>query len=215
MSRDLTAALWPAERLGEALHSLANKSGLLGKSSHLPDPGRRLDREALGPWMETAAASLGLEAEPAATTYPQLERHLAVAGPALIRMPGDRNAPFLAVLRGNRRTLSLLAPDFSVQRHSTESVRAALTRDMEAPIAIELDQLLEDAGVPKRRRSRTKAAILQERLASGPIENCWILRLGPGAPFWRHLRDARLPSRLFWLGAAHLSNTCCGSRPGG
>ena len=117
MSRNLTAALWPAARLGEALHGLATKSGLLGKSSHLPDPSGNLDSASLGPWMETAAASLGLEADPAATTYPQLAGHLAVAGPALIRMPGDRNAPFLAVLRGNRRTLSLLAPDFSVRRY--------------------------------------------------------------------------------------------------
>jgi ATP-binding cassette subfamily B protein len=205
MSRDLTAALWPAPRLGEALHALATQSGLVGKSSQLPDPQGSLDSTSLGPWMETAAASLGLEAEPAGTTYPQLAGHLAVAGPALIRMPGNFDAPFFAVLRGNRRTLSLLAPDFSVQRRSTESVRAALTREMEAPIAAEVDRLLEDAGVPTRRRGRTKAAILQERLGSTPIENCWILRRGPGAPFWRHLRDAGLPSRLAWLGAAHFA----------
>ncbi len=203
MSRELSAALWPAARLGEALHALATKCGLLSKASPLADPHGNLDSQSLGPWMETAAASLGLEAEPAATTYPQLAGHLAVAGPALFRMPGDRNAPFLAVLRGNRRTLWLLAPDFSVLRFSMEAVRAALTRDLEAPIAAEVDALLAGAGVPTRRRSRTKAAILQERLSATPIENCWILRLGPGAPFWRHLRDTRLPSRLVWLGAAH------------
>ena len=92
---------------------------------------------------------------------------------------------------------------FRSHRHSTEAVRAALTRDLEAPVAAEVDGLLADAGVPTRRRERTKAAILQERLSSTPIDNCWILRLGPGAPFWRHLRDTRIPSRLMWLGAAH------------
>ena len=128
MSRDLTAAFWPPERLGEALHALATESGLIGKSPHLPDPRGNLDSDSLGPWIESAAGWLGLEAEPAATTYPQLSRHLAVAGPAVIRMSGDQRAPFLAVLGGNRRVLSLLAPDVSVHRQPIESVCAALTR---------------------------------------------------------------------------------------
>ena len=43
MSRDLTAALWPAARLGEALHSLATHSRLLTKAAQLTDPrGNRL-----------------------------------------------------------------------------------------------------------------------------------------------------------------------------
>jgi ATP-binding cassette subfamily B protein len=78
-----------------------------------------------------------------------------------------------------------------------------LCSEIEAPLLAEIDALLEQAEVPNRRRGRARAAILRERLGTSFIGGCWLLRTGPGSSFWRQLRSARLPGRLFGLAAAH------------
>ena len=57
---------WPASRLGEALDALAQKSGLSSKAAETRNPGANVtgDPAVLSRWIETAAASLHLEAEP-------------------------------------------------------------------------------------------------------------------------------------------------------
>ena len=71
-------------------------------------------------------------------------------------------------------------------------VCAALRRDFEAPLAAEVDQLLAEAGVPKRRQPRARAVILRERLGPSPVNCGWLLRLPPGASFWHQVCQARL-----------------------
>ena len=78
---------WPASRLGEALDALARRSGLSSKASETRNPGASIVGEpaVLNRWVETAAASLGLEAEPAGILHSELEDYLRTAGPAVIR----------------------------------------------------------------------------------------------------------------------------------
>jgi ATP-binding cassette, subfamily B, bacterial len=185
---DLTTLTWPAARLGEALEALARAAGLAPRAVEpLSPPAGPLwpSDEVLGRWLAAAAGHLGLEAEPMESTYGEVERLLLQVGPALLRLPGDSEPCFVALLGGRRRTVSLLGPDLKIHRLRRAVVAAALCRDLEAPLTAEVDRLLVEAGVPERRQARARAAILRGRLGPRPIGGCWLLRLPPGASFWQ------------------------------
>jgi ATP-binding cassette subfamily B protein len=170
---------WPAERLGEALEALARKSGLPVRDGEVPRPPATLALHAgmQGQWIEATAAWLGLEVEPVEIPYPDLERNLRAAGPALVRLS---NGSFAAILgKGN-----LLAPDLSVQRLQPAVLASQLAHDIEAPLRAEVDEFLEQAAVPARRRPRAYASILRERLRDARLGPAWSLRTPPGAGAW-------------------------------
>ena len=146
---------------------------------------------------------LGLEAEPVEAPYAEVEQLVRRAGPALLRLPGGGEPRFLALLGGRRRAVSILGPDRVVHRLQPEVLCAALCQALEQPLAAEVTRLLGEAGVPKRRQARARAAILRERLSPVRIDGCWLLRLPPGASLWRQVRQARLPRHLFGLIGAH------------
>ena len=190
---------WPASRVGEALEALARRSALRPKSVELPLPPANLadDPRQLGLWIESAASSLGVEAEPCEIRYADVERRLTLAAPALLRCSDGR---LLALLDAG----TLLAPDLSLRRLGTEAVRAELCAHAEALISSELDELLNCAGIGHRRRERARAALLRQRLAGTRVGHAWLLRLPPGASFPLALRLARVPWRLAMLAGAHL-----------
>jgi ATP-binding cassette, subfamily B, bacterial len=203
---DLTPLAWPAARLGEALAALARTAGLAPRAMELLSPPVGLPGhgdEALGGWLQAAASRLGLEAEPAEITYGEVEGRLRRLGPALLRLPGDGEPSVLACFGAGHRTVALLGPDLTVHRLRPAAVCAALCRDLEAPVAAEVDRLLVEAGVPKRRQARARAALLHERLGPRPIGGCWLLRLSPGASLWHQARQAHLPSHFLALVGAH------------
>jgi ATP-binding cassette, subfamily B, bacterial len=203
---DLTTLAWPAARLGEALEALALAAGLAPRAvKPLSPPASILwqDDETLGRWLEAAAGHLGLEAEPTEIPYGEIEPLLLRVGPALLRLPGDGEPRFLALLGGGHRMISLLGPDLVVHRLRRAVVRAALCRDLEAPLAAEVDRLLVEARVPRRCQARARTAILRERLGPRPIGSCWLLRHPPGASLWQQARLARLPCRLLALVGGH------------
>ena len=206
MMADLTPLAWPASRLNEALEALARRADLSPRAVELLSPPAELLQqgdEALGRWLRSAAGHLGLEAEPMEIPYGEVEPLLRQAGPALLRLPGDGEPCVLALLSGGRRRVSVLGPDLMVHRLRRAEVCAALCRDLEAPLAAQVDRLLVEAGVPARRQARARAAILRERLGSTPIGGGWLLRLPPGASLWHQARQARLPSRLLAFVSGH------------
>jgi ATP-binding cassette subfamily B protein len=82
-------------------------------------------------------------------------------------------------------------------------VRAALCRDLETPLAAQVDELLVGAGVPRRRQAHARTAILREQLRLRPIGGYWRLCLPPGASFWHQACQAHLLSRLLALVGGH------------
>jgi ATP-binding cassette subfamily B protein len=159
--------------------------------------------EALTRWIEAAAGCFGLEAEPVDAPYAEVEQLVRRAGPALLRWPGPGEPRFLALLGSRRGALSILGPDRVVHRLQPEVLRTALCQTMELPLVAEVTRLLDEAGVPKRRQARARAAILRERLSPVRLDGCWLLRLPPGASLWGQVRYARLPRHLVGLIGAH------------
>jgi len=196
MNPDLAGLLWPPSRLGEALQTLAAKwDQRLQTPSAIAN-----DRDALGEWLENAAAWLGLETQAVETLYADFDRQVSAMGPALLHI-GDG---FLVVRKSRSRSaVTVLAPDGKRHNVAPAAIRSALCIEMEGPVAEQVQQLLQRAGVPAAKQTKAREAILRERFSAQRIRGIWLLRLPPGANFWVQLRQARVPRRLLTLAGAH------------
>ena len=207
MTDQLNNLYWPPHKLGDALEELAMSAGLLDKrmdarahSAPFAD-GRPAsdDSEWPGRWVEAAAEWIGLEAEPLSIQYAEIEQVLRKAGPLVIRLSTEDGFRFLAIIRGTGRILYIVAPDGKTHRVKLESVRATIDRQLHITLATGLDPLLEEARIPRRRRTAVRSALLREVLGQVPIDNWWLVRLPPGAGFYKQVRKAGLPARFLTL----------------
>ena len=212
----LTGLLWPADRLGEALHALARESGLEPKAEPSSGPADPGDPEALGAWIEAAAAGAGLEAEPVETSYAEIEALLGRAAPAFLRLPGEESSQFLALALSGRRRATLLGPDDRLHRVPAATIRAALCREARRP---------DRSGGGRPAGARRGAAPPPRSGRGGPVARAlrqdpgrrllasWACRPGAAsdassaAPAWAGWRAA-------WWAPTRCS-TYCFCRPGG
>ncbi|WP_437575616.1 ATP-binding cassette domain-containing protein [Sorangium sp. So ce887] len=205
---DALAALeWPAERLGDAIEALALQGGLSPRAVAAPIPtaGHLRSADALGAWIDQAAGYLGVEAEPIAARYDEVDAALLRVAPALVWLRGGETPTFLAVVGRRGRELSVLRADRSAARVPVEAITRRISRPLEAQVLPEVDRVLARAGVRPRRRGRARQALLRERLGPVILDGIWSLRLPPGASFRRQIAAARVPRRLLGLLAAHAS----------
>jgi ATP-binding cassette subfamily B protein len=205
----LISASWPACRLGEAIDHLARQSRLGSRRDQIdPIPSdAAADPDRLGIWIEAAAARMGLEAEEVDSAYAETSDLLVRSGPALFRMPGSRDPHFLAILRGDSRHATLLAPDLSQPAQPLEDIRAALCAEVEGPVAAQATAVLDAAAIRGRRRRLARQAVLREMLCDARVGHCWLLRPAGGAGLLAQAREARLPRLLAILLAAQAAAT--------
>ncbi len=204
--QDIDELSWPASRLSEVLETLGRTSGLssgLVDVSSLPPVLSQQDDEWLAEWIDAAADFLGFEAESAEATYAEVESFIRNAGPALIQLPFKKESRFIALIGSGLRTVRMLCPDLMIRRIPIEMVRSVLCQGLESPLLAEVDRLLDEAAIPKRRRSKTRAVILRDRLNQERISDCWLLRPSPGVSFWFQVRYANLLRRAFTLTGVH------------
>jgi ATP-binding cassette subfamily B protein len=207
MTEHLKNLCWSLSTLEEGIEELALKTGLLDKrldarahsAALASEESMSEDSDTLGRWIETTAEWMGLEAEPLAIAYAEIEHVLRLAGPFIIRLPVEGSANFLAIASGNKKNVNVIAPDGNIHRVKLAVVHDLICQQVDAPFANTFDQLLEEANVSRKRRQRARSALLGEALASFQIENCWMLRLPPGASFLKQLRLAHLPRRFSTL----------------
>jgi ATP-binding cassette subfamily B protein len=195
---------WPAARLGEALETLGRRSGLgpLWSKATAAGPAVGPQDDGVATWIEAAAAGLGLQAEPVEASHGELDSLLGRLGPAIVRLPGGKPG-FVALLEGGNGSVKLLAPDLLVHRVATDALRGRLCHGIESELRGEVDVLLERARIPPRRRPRTAAALLRERLQPMRLQLGWLLRESPGGHVRDLVRHARLGRSLFGLAGTH------------
>lgn len=205
---DLSQIAWPAESLGRALEALGRNGGLSPRDVEAGSPPPAVVEgggESLGQWIEAASRWLGLEAEPRPLRYADVVRLARdTVAPTLLRVPGEGVPRFLALLSARDGSAKLVCPDLSVRRVGSGDLRAVLCRTTEEPLAGEVGRLLEEVGVPERRRARARSSILEQRLGPRWIGECWGLRNPPGTSLWRRARQARLAPRLTTFFVSHV-----------
>jgi ATP-binding cassette subfamily B protein len=206
---DLARVAWPFSSLPDAIAIVARRSGLP------PRPGEKAgsagdwigaEEGLVGQWIETTARQFGLEAEPVGSAYSDLARFVHGVGPALLRLPGALaldEIRFVVLLKGRGNRVLALGPDLREHRIDVTALLAALRGEIELPVAAETDQLLAEAGIPRRRIKRARSAILAQRLSDVTIRNCWMLRLPPSASFFAQMRQLGLIPRFASFLALH------------
>jgi ATP-binding cassette, subfamily B, bacterial len=210
-SIDINTVGWPMSQLGEAMQALSSERGIAANESQTFNPPGAIlaaditnqRSQALREWVEAAADYHGFEAEAVEAPYSEIESLTRRAGPALLRLPGQR---VLAVLGGQGRHVSLLAPDGKKHRVRVDAISSEMRRPHEEPLTDSIARLLKDAGVSKSRRELATKAILDRQLGSRIISGGWIMRLSPGASFWKQMGEAGLLGELvvpIVLHAAH------------
>ena len=183
----LARYIWPANHLGELVEYLARRARLTPQSTRLPQPPESLltaDGPAIGQWIDNAAGSIGLEAEPVSVLFGELEQFLRSGGPAILRLKGQTEADqtaYIGLLSSDAKKVHLLCPDLRIRRLRVEHLSAAISNPLEGQLGEQIDQLLVDAQVPEERRGRSRLAILRDQLGPQRIEAGWLLRLPPGA----------------------------------
>lgn len=181
---------WSQDQLGEALLALAQAAKLSPHPIATPVPPSGLADEDVGKWVETAVATLGLEAEPTRIAYGELAEFLRTAGPALFQIATADGPRYLALLNVRRGTAVLLDPQRQTQKVPLEAVRTALAAAVEAPLLPQIEALLAETAVSSQQQAKVRQFILREQLANTPVGGCWLLDLSPGGPFWPQLRRA-------------------------
>jgi len=183
----LARYIWPANHLGELVEYLARRARLTPQSTRLPQPPESLlasDGPVIGQWIDNAAGSIGLEAEPVSVLFGELEQFLRSGGPAILRLKGQTEADqtaYIGLLSSDAKKVHLFCPDLRIRRLRVEHLSAAISNPLEGQLGEQIDQLLVDAQVPEERRGRSRLAILRDQLGPQRIEAGWLLRLPPGA----------------------------------
>lgn len=202
----LSPLAWPADRLGDAMAALAQRSGLeMPRIATTPSsPASPGEPERFSRWVEVLADQLGLEAIPAETTYADAGRLIRGAGPALLGV-GDGDARrFLALLddgRGDRVTV--VGPDLDSHSVSVDSVRKTLCQPLESRISDEVEAILDTAEIHGSRRDVVREAVLRERLGPKRIDGCWLVGTPPHIGLRRAARRVGLLRALTGLLSAH------------
>ena len=204
MTEFLNSLCWPLPKLTEAIEELALNARLI--STRL-NSGRHaapiIDEEqvstATGRFVEAAAEWMGLEADSLSVEYMEVEQVLRSACPLIITLPSETGSRFLAIVRAGKRNLHIVAPGGKTHRVKLKTVRTLICAPLDRPFTADFDQLLKEAGVPKRRRGLAQSALLRETLGHFPVGDCWMLRLPPGASFIKQLQKDRLHLRFFTM----------------
>ena len=208
----LASAVWAEDAAGEALEALARRTGLAsGPGAAPPAPGE--GRGDLESRLIRAGGRLGLEIEPAELTGGALPTALRGCAPALLRLPG---VGLLAIVGGGLvgGRLRAIGPDLRIRRLAVSALARALVatgtptdaaagtgRDTAAGAG--LGQLLAASGLGGASVERAERALRAERLRHVRVGGLWLLRLPPGASFWRQAARAGLPRHFFSFVAAY------------
>jgi ATP-binding cassette subfamily B protein len=210
------APTWPLARLADAVELLARESGLVTPAAaarQAPVLNRAAASEAVDGRVERLSRTLDFEVEPCDVTYGGVARMLENAAPALVKVPGDHDDQFLALVGSSGHTVTLLGPDGRRHRVLTTTVTEWLRHHLDAPLVEPWERMLEEAEVPAANRTAARRVLLEARLHEQAATRCWMLRPAPAAPFWRHMRQAHLPRRLvlFLIAYAGASLAAAGS----
>lgn len=207
MTTELHTISWPLSGLGEAIEALALESGFpLKRIDAAPTAmdAQLNDDAALNRWLEALSAWMGMEAERAVASYAEVEQLLLRGGPALIKLELEGERRFIALIRGRRGKVFVLAPSMEIHSLSLAQVRDAICSDAELPLIENVNRILIEAKVPARRQQKARRALLGEFLSGVRLDGFWLLRLPPETGFARLIRQAGLVRRFALMACAYI-----------
>lgn len=191
----MTAAslCWSVVDAAEALELLARAAGLPVRTAG----GGSAQR---GEPLPSAAARLGLDAEAINASYVEVRSLLRSAGPAVIRVGLDQ---LLIVVGPSGRRIRIVLPNQRIGRVRLQTLVDTVASTTELPIAAETERIVDEIGVPPRRRGTVIRALLRDRLRSRRLDAGWLIRLPPGTSFRAQLAATGARRRALLLVLTH------------
>ena len=186
---------WPLVRAGEALESLARAGGFAPTkrpasiATFVP---ATLDREGMARWVDTAAHTLGLEADSLNVNYAHVGELVRSAGPALLYLENGKDPRVVALVGAHRKKAQVIALDHTIKRVPCAELEDALFRAIYEENGARVDAVLGRASVSPKRRARAREALIRGPVAHLPFEAGWMVRTPPSAPFFGQVRQAGL-----------------------
>ncbi len=197
---------WPLSGLGEAVAALATKAGLVAGNTSTSGHRSPSTGSNPGSFIEWQAQTLGCEAQVLDTTFRNLQEELETGTPAIIRIGASQFAAALEVRRGN---VYLFTPALEVRSFPLETLCDALRAPAEERIRQEYDELLSQAEIPDRKRTRVVRQLLDERTGQQRFADAWVLRSPLTTNLRRFLVDTGVVRKGSSLVAAHLLQYLC------
>ena len=194
---DIARLAWPAEALGDALHALAERSGLGPPADARRTAEVPRDDESL----RVLGVSLGLELGKVQSTW-RGALQLVSSGPVLAQLPDGR---WLALLRSASGRARILCPDLAVAKRPSEAVRELIPNDVVRTQLAEIDRDLAALAVPASRRPRARELLLDQRLGQRPAAVAWLVRAASSRSLPAQLREVGFFSALRGLGLTMLA----------
>ncbi|CAM2066005.1 ATP-binding cassette domain-containing protein [Sulfidibacter corallicola] len=186
---------WPQDKLGECLEALARRANLspkLARAPHLPEDFNVYHHESLSKWIVEACGWLKIEAEPVEIPFGQIHDLLRRGGPALLTIASGGGRHFVALCGSHRGHARVLGPDSRIYRLPFGELEALIVGGVPESEDLQLDLLLDTAGVPLDRRAQTRFQLARNNLNQKHFDQAWLLRLPPEAPLYKHLGQARV-----------------------
>jgi ATP-binding cassette subfamily B protein len=200
---ELAHVAWPVERAAQAMAAVAADAGLEPRLAAWRAP-RGRDDDDVSHLLDDTAAALGLESEPIGIVHTDLRPFLRGSGPSLLKVELSReSSALLAIRRGGRRAVDLLAPDGRRRRVSLASVERAVSGRFEE-LTGDLAGALDRARIPPARRARALSVMATSRLRQPRIAIGWLVRLRPDADARRWSRQERVGLRIAAALIAHV-----------
>jgi len=198
--------LWHTSQLGDALTALTKHLGWeireIQLSTALSDGENHSER--INDRITFLAEMIGIKAEPVMVQYDGIENLLQKAAPAIFRIKKDNQSLLLIVLHSRGEMLEVLGKDLLKHKLSTRVIRSLFCHDIEMPVLGEIDELLDDAGIAQRQKSKAREILLKERIGKKWIGDCWIIRQSLSESLRQRARHAHIPVRAILLLLCHL-----------
>lgn len=196
---------WPYPRLGEAIEALGRQTGLQVLPATPPIPHSRFAdvRSDLDNWIEGAAETLGIHAEPVELLRRDVTSRLRSGKAFLCRVPGTGTPEFLLVLKSTARTVHLLAPDLTRQRLTSETFREVLFSVEDEQLRQETQAMLATVSLPARRSKRVATSFIENRTRNRAVSGWWQLRPATHHRFRHRLKQEKTGQNLALLIGMH------------
>src|SRR3569833_3292975 len=196
----LSELAWPLPSLAEALKLLARRAGLKPENAAtLPSDGvaEGASIQDIGLWLNWMCARIAVEAESVDAPWAELPNLIRNSTPALLKVTfSNRKSGVLLLLNSGSRSAALIGPNGKVHQVPIKLILSALVAEAASPVLRDNGELLNQAGVPIRQRSKKTKHKEQTHKTTQHKKGCWLLRMPPTKRFWSQLCYARVPHRL-------------------